>query len=737
MGLVVTTSREDAGAALAAVSGPVVVVPVYNGFDDTKVCYERILAHTSSDIAILVIDDAGEDRRVVSHLVDMSSSLAHRVVVFSHLTNTGFVGSCNDAFAIADGHDVVLVNSDVWVSEGWLDGLRAAAASSNVIATVSSLTNHGTILSVPERNRPAALPAGVSDQDWARRIAANSQLLRPRIPTAVGHCVYIRRAALDVVGGFDDAFAPGYGEEVDFSLRATLAGFFHVCADDVFTYHRGGTSFGSERSRRLAEAHEGIIYARYPWYQDYANAIGDDDTSALAQALSNARRAVVGLRVAIDALCLGPHPMGTQKSVVQTVRALARHRDIDRLDVYVPRDIPDYARQAVAASERVTLWPVEVVRGRPEVVADVVYRPYQVHHVDDLPWLRQVGERVVVGLLDLIAYDNPGYYANSTAWQTYRELMRLCTAAVDGVTFISQHVLDDIRSRGLVAPGVATRVTRLGNDVDPGAEAVPGGLDADDQGFLLVIGASYQHKNRLGALEAWKVMRHQGWTGKLVLAGPNPPVGSSVAEELRRVADEPFASDLVQLGPVSEDEKHWLYRHAGLVLYPTVVEGFGLVPYEAACYGATTLSTRQGGLDEVLPPGVTTIERFEPGALATQITALLADAPARQQIRQAILDFGERFDWDDVAEELVALFRDVVSQPRNRVVAIQPERPASTGIGIGVRIVDAGAGPMAVGMDRFVERVINAPTLKRVLSPDGSRRQQAARRVIHYIRHSS
>ena len=52
--------------------------------------------------------------------------------------------------------DVIVLNSDCEVAEGWYEGLRRAAYSDTRVATVSTLTNHGTILSVPERNRPLA-----------------------------------------------------------------------------------------------------------------------------------------------------------------------------------------------------------------------------------------------------------------------------------------------------------------------------------------------------------------------------------------------------------------------------------------------------------------------------------------------------------------------------------------------------------------------------------------------------
>ena len=160
--------------------------------------------------------------------------------------------------------DVVIVNSDTVVPAGWLERLRAAAYSDGLVATASTLSNHGTILSVPDRDRPSPLPPpGLSITETDDRIARASPRLYPRIPTGVGHCLYIRRSALELVGEFDEAFSPGYGEEVDFSQRCLARGLWHVVADDLYVYHRGAGTFGTLQSERQL-ANEAELNRRYP-----------------------------------------------------------------------------------------------------------------------------------------------------------------------------------------------------------------------------------------------------------------------------------------------------------------------------------------------------------------------------------------------------------------------------------------------------------------------------------------
>ena len=147
----------------------------------------------------------------------------------------------------------MIVNSDTVVPAAWLERLRAAAYSDGLVATASTLTNHGTILSVPDWKDPSPRPpAGLSITEADARIARASPRLHPRIPTGVGHCLYIRRAALELVGDFDEAFSPGYGEEVDFCQRCLARGLRHVVADDLYVFHHGGAARSAARAPRAS-----------------------------------------------------------------------------------------------------------------------------------------------------------------------------------------------------------------------------------------------------------------------------------------------------------------------------------------------------------------------------------------------------------------------------------------------------------------------------------------------------
>ena len=248
--------------------GPVdIVVPVYGAAAELERCAASLLLHTDlgRDRVVVVLDGPGqaEAEAVVARLAERAG--AEAVLVLRNPERRGFPATANRGMA-ASRRDVILLNSDTVVTAGWVDKLRAAAASSRAVATVTPFSNNATICSLPEFLRPNPVPAGLSIDDFARLVDACSAREYPRLPTGVGVCLYVKRRVLDEVGCFDEeAFGLGYGEENDLCMRATKAGFVHVLDDATFIFHEGQSSFGSTRDERLV-AGERALKRRHPEY---------------------------------------------------------------------------------------------------------------------------------------------------------------------------------------------------------------------------------------------------------------------------------------------------------------------------------------------------------------------------------------------------------------------------------------------------------------------------------------
>lgn len=657
-------------------NAPVVVVPVFNAYDDVIECIDSLLAMTKPGTPILVLDDASTDERIPTSLAPQAREQGF---AYARLpANGGFVRAVNTAFAWCAPRDVVIVNSDVIVPAEWLERLREAAYFRSNVATATPFTNYGTLVSVPYRNRPVPdLVGGLALDEVDRRIRAASEKVRPIIPTAVGHCTYFRRSALDTVGFFDEAFSPGYGEEVDFSQRAASAGFCHVVADDLFVFHKGSRSFGqeSEARRRLQESHDRMIFERYPWLRDWVMAAAKGTAGPLALAVERASAAVLGYRVAIDATCLNGVTTGTQVVTLELIRALATSPDRrGHLSIIVGDGA---AQDTLLGVDRLVDEVVRVaqLRHRSQPPYDLIHRPFQVVSANDVRMLRSVARRFIVSHLDCIAYANPSYALSLAEWNSYRRQAEFVFAAADGVTFISNAAAQDAAQHGLRMPPERMCVTYLGVDhhLHTATEAKPpaGGEALAGHPYLLVIGTNFKHKNRVYAIRLLKVLAERyGWPGQLVLAGPSVAWGDSNAEEAQERSRSPgLANRIVSIGLVSEAEKTWLLEHAALVLYPSIQEGFGIVPFEAAAVGTPALTTRLSSLSEVLGQDVLYLDTLDPRVGAETVWALVADTErARRQV-EAVRARAAAFTWNDVALRTWEFYARILKLPPRLQIA--------------------------------------------------------------------
>jgi GT2 family glycosyltransferase/glycosyltransferase involved in cell wall biosynthesis len=211
------------------------------------------------------VDDASTDRQLVAWLDELARR-EPQVRLLRNPENLGFVGTANHGMREAGDRDVLLLNSDTVVGDGFIARLQATAYADDRPSIVSPLSNNATIVSVPEFCGDNPMPEGYTLDELSALVTASSLRLRPELPTAHGFCMYLPAAVLAAVGHFDQAhFGRGFGEENDLCERARAAGFRCRLADDVYVWHAGGASFG-EAAELLKAEHYETLRALHPDY---------------------------------------------------------------------------------------------------------------------------------------------------------------------------------------------------------------------------------------------------------------------------------------------------------------------------------------------------------------------------------------------------------------------------------------------------------------------------------------
>jgi GT2 family glycosyltransferase len=244
-----------------------IVVPVFRGEAETRACLESVFAAANRrPVEVVVIDDASPEPAISAWLRELAAQ--GRISLIAHPENRGFVQSVNEGMALHADRDVILLNSDTEVAPGWVDRLMAHFAADSTIGTATPFSTNATICSYPRTLASNALPAGETTRSLDTAFAAANAGRRVDIPTAVGFCMAISRACLDRIGLFDaERYGTGYGEEVDFCMRAARKGFRNVLAGDVFVLHVGEVSFKGAGAERRQKA-QATVDALYPEFQE-------------------------------------------------------------------------------------------------------------------------------------------------------------------------------------------------------------------------------------------------------------------------------------------------------------------------------------------------------------------------------------------------------------------------------------------------------------------------------------
>lgn len=244
-----------------------VIIPVYGGAAETMECIESVLtAENDTPSRFIIVNDHTPDPFIMNYLNDLEKRGYENLLIIHRTVNGGFSEAVNIGMIIAADRDVILLNSDTVVQSGWIDRLVSAAKSDSRIGTVTPLSNNAEICTIPYQCKSLPVATATLAKEIDRTAATVNAGQYVEIPVAIGFCMYIRRQCLDEIGLFDaQIWGRGYGEEVDFCLKATAQGWRHVMTGDTFIVHRGNVSFGDEKLERVKESAKKIS-ERYPFY---------------------------------------------------------------------------------------------------------------------------------------------------------------------------------------------------------------------------------------------------------------------------------------------------------------------------------------------------------------------------------------------------------------------------------------------------------------------------------------
>ena len=180
-----------------------------------------------------------------------------------------------------------------------------------------------------------------------------------------------------------------------------------------------------------------------------------------------------------------------------------------------------------------------------------------------------------------------------------------------------------------------------------------------EQPYILFVGTIEPRKNLSRLLRAFEHLKKEcGIPHRLVLAG-----GSGWRnEEIYRTAEQIYGSeDVVFTGYITEPEKNTLYRHASAFVFPSLYEGFGIPPLEAMHWGCPVVAADAASLPEVVGGAACLVRPEDSLSIAEGLYRVLSDEELRADLVRKGAARTAHFTWDNSAEKLVNMCRDMLS----------------------------------------------------------------------------
>lgn len=365
------------------------------------------------------------------------------------------------------------------------------------------------------------------------------------------------------------------------------------------------------------------------------------------------------IRVALDVTALLDPLTGVGQLVDELARGLRRRSDLelrpfalswrgrDRLRALLP-DAPP-ARPMPARPSRVAWSRFDHPTIRLAVgEVDVVHGPNFVVPPGG-------GAAEVVTVHDLTAWHHPELvHASSRA---YPRLVERAVARGAHVHVVSRFVGDEVRT----ATGVPDERIHM---IPNGASPLPAGdrrRGEDRAGageFVLAVGTEEPRKDYPGLVEALAALVPSHPEVVLVVAG-GAGWGSDALDAA--VARTGLADRVRRLGYVSVQDKADLLAAARALVYPSVYEGFGLVPLEAMAAGVPVVATAVGAVPEVVGDAAELCPGGDPAALAAAVARVLDDPARAAELVAAGRRRAASFPWSRTVEELVGLYRQLAA----------------------------------------------------------------------------
>jgi GT2 family glycosyltransferase len=220
-----------------------IIVPARNNHEITSSCLGSILhslTRLNLNAEFILVDDASDpDERILDAFREhRTNAVGHACKIVRSKKWQHYSGVFSIGLSQATRDVIFFISNDMFVTPSFLEAVLLVSSLSREFGIVRGTSNHAD--SHPEHTVPAPGTAqSYREIDaFSRSIFAANGARFSEDRVLSGDAILIKRALIERIGVLDLRFFGFFGD-IDYGMRAHLAGFKLVCAKGAWLYHEG------------------------------------------------------------------------------------------------------------------------------------------------------------------------------------------------------------------------------------------------------------------------------------------------------------------------------------------------------------------------------------------------------------------------------------------------------------------------------------------------------------------
>ena len=175
--------------------------------------------------------------------------------------------------------------------------------------------------------------------------------------------------------------------------------------------------------------------------------------------------------------------------------------------------------------------------------------------------------------------------------------------------------------------------------------------------YVLALGTADRRKGLTTLVAAFDSLAATHRDLRLIHAGPDGDASEELADA---IGASPHRDRILRLGWVDDGARTALIEQAAAVAYPSLYEGFGLVPLEAMAAGRPVVTTPVSAIPEVSGDAAVYAAAGDADALADGLQRVLTDTSLAAALAARGRARAAGYTWERTAEGLIDLYRRAV-----------------------------------------------------------------------------